>query len=73
MVVGDDAQAIYAFRGSSVKYILNFNQTFDDPNKTHQMYLLAENYRSTPYIVDFCQDIILHNSNQFEKSVVSKQ
>jgi hypothetical protein len=52
---------------------LNFNQTFDDPKKTHQMYLLAENYRSTPSIVDFCQDIISHNSNQFEKSVVSKQ
>ena len=95
MVVGDDAQAIYAFRGSSVKYILNFNQTFNNayndtnndpnnansnndsnytnPNKTHQMYLLAENYRSTPSIVDFCQDIISHNSNQFEKAVVSKQ
>ena len=73
MVVGDDAQAIYAFRGSSVKYILNFNETFNDSNKTHQMYLLAENYRSTPSIVDFCQDIISHNKNQFEKSVVSKQ
>ena len=73
MVVGDDAQAIYAFRGSSVKYILNFNETFNDPNKSHQMYLLAENYRSTPSIVDFCQNIISHNKNQFEKSVVSKQ
>ena len=73
MVVGDDAQAIYAFRGSSVKYILNFNETFNNPNKTHQMYLLAENYRSTPSIVDFCQDIISHNKNQFEKSVISKQ
>ena len=73
MVVGDDAQAIYAFRGSSVKYILNFSQTFNDPNKTNSMYLLAENYRSTPSIVDFCQDIISHNIKQFNKSVVSKQ
>lgn len=73
MVVGDDAQAIYAFRGSSVKYILNINETFKDPNKTKQMYLLAENYRSTPSIVDFCQDIISHNSNQFSKTVISKQ
>ena len=73
MVVGDDAQAIYAFRGSSVKYILNFNETFNDTNKTHRMYLLAENYRSTPSIVDFCQDIISHNANQFEKAVTSKQ
>ena len=78
MVVGDDAQAIYAFRGSSVKYILKFNETFtskteNNSNKTSAMYLLAENYRSTPSIVDFCQDIISHNTNQFEKSVVSKQ
>lgn len=73
MVVGDDAQSIYAFRGSSVKYILNFNQTFKDSNKTSSMYLLAENYRSTPTIVDFCQDIISHNKNQFDKSVKSTQ
>ncbi len=75
MVVGDDAQAIYAFRGSSVKYILNFNETFNKigGDKSHKMYLLAENYRSTPSIVDFCQDIISNNSNQFEKTVVSMQ
>ncbi len=73
MVVGDDAQAIYAFRGSSVKYILDFKKTFNDPSKSQKMYLLAENYRSSPSIVDFCQDIISHNSNQFEKSVISKQ
>ena len=82
MVVGDDAQAIYAFRGSSIKYILNFNDTFNNisgnlqnnsPNKTHKMYLLAENYRSTPSIVNFCQDIISHNVNQFKKEVISKQ
>jgi hypothetical protein len=73
MVVGDDAQAIYAFRGSSVKYILNFNETFNDINKTQKMYLLEENYRSTPSIVDFCQNIISHNINQFQKKVISKQ
>ena len=73
MVVGDDAQSIYAFRGSSVKYILNFNEEFNDTNKTKKMYLLEENYRSTPLIVNFCQDIISHNMNQFEKAVVSRQ
>ena len=73
MVVGDDAQSIYAFRGSSVKYILNFNQTFNDVNKTQKMYILSENYRSTPTIVNFCQDIIKYNCNQFDKTVISKQ
>ena len=66
MVVGDDAQSIYSFRGSSVKYILNYNL-----GKSHKMYLLEENYRSSNSIVNFCQDIISHNLNQFNKNVKS--
>lgn len=73
MVVGDDAQSIYSFRGSSVKYILNFNENFNNKDKTNKMYLLSENYRSTPNIVNFCQDIINNNTNQFKKDVISKQ
>ena len=30
MVVGDDAQAIYAFRGSSVQYIWDFEKKYDN-------------------------------------------
>lgn len=67
MVVGDDAQSIYAFRGSSVKFILNFPAEFK-PNK---MYLLEKNYRSTKQIVDFFQDIIKKNTNQYKKDVES--
>jgi len=67
MVVGDDAQAIYAFRGSSVDYILNFPNEFK-PNK---MYLLEKNYRSTKQIVHFFQDIISKNINQYKKDVES--
>jgi DNA helicase-2/ATP-dependent DNA helicase PcrA len=77
MVVGDDAQSIYSFRGSSVSYILNFDKEIINEQynitKTKKMYLLEENYRSTPYIVNFCQNIISNNMNQFSKSVVSKQ
>ena len=67
MVVGDDAQAIYAFRGSSVGFILNFPNEFT-PNK---MYLLENNYRSTKQIVQFFQDIIKKNTNQYSKDVIS--
>lgn len=67
MVVGDDAQAIYAFRGSSVKYIWDFEKSFSDVST----YYLETNYRSTPSIVSFFQDIISHNTNQFEKNVKS--
>lgn len=67
MVVGDDAQAIYAFRGSSVEHIWKFEENF--PNT--KTYYLETNYRSTPMIVKFCQDIISHNTKQFKKNVVS--
>ena len=69
MVVGDDAQAIYAFRGSSVKYIWDFEKNFDNV----KTYFLETNYRSTPAIVNFFQDIISHNINQFKKNVQSIQ
>jgi len=65
MVVGDDAQSIYKFRGSNVKYIWNFKDEYA-PNKT---YYLESNYRSTKEIVNFCQNVIKNNSNQFEKKV----
>lgn len=67
MVVGDDAQSIYAFRGSSVDFILNFPNEF----KPNTMYLLEQNYRSTKQIVNFFEDIIKKNTNQYEKNVVS--
>lgn len=66
MVVGDDAQSIYSFRGSNVKYILNYN--LNKPNKT---FLLEDNYRSNSSIVDFCQNIISNNLNQFKKNINS--
>ena len=71
MVVGDDAQSIYSFRGSSVKYILNFNQK-KKTKSSQQCYLLEENYRSTEAIVNFCQNIISHNNNQYQKNVIAK-
>jgi DNA helicase-2/ATP-dependent DNA helicase PcrA len=67
MVVGDDAQSIYAFRGSSVDFILNFPNEF----KPNTMYLLEQNYRSTKQIVNFFEDIIKKNTNQYKKNVVS--
>jgi DNA helicase-2/ATP-dependent DNA helicase PcrA len=69
MVVGDDAQSIYSFRGSSVNFILDFPNNFT-PN---EKYLLVENYRSTPAIVNFCEEIIKKNTNQFKKEVKSIQ
>ena len=69
MVVGDDAQSIYAFRGSSVKYIWDFEKKYENV----KTYFLETNYRSTPSIVNYFQDIISHNTCQFKKNVKSIQ
>jgi DNA helicase-2/ATP-dependent DNA helicase PcrA len=70
-LVGDDAQSIYSFRGSSIKFILNFEQIFNNKNK--KIFLLEENYRSTEKIVNFCQNIINNNFNKINKNVISKK
>ena len=66
MAVGDDAQAIYSFRGSSVKFILDFDKYF--PNS--KMYKLETNYRSSTDIVNFCNDIIKYNYHQYDKTSI---
>lgn len=58
MVVGDDAQAIYAFRGATVKNILEFPETFPDC----KIITLEENFRSTQEILNVA-NAILNKSN----------
>ena len=65
MIVGDESQSIYAFRGSNINYILNINQ---DKIK---IYSLTYNYRSTSSIINFYQNIIKNNSNKFNKIIDS--
>ena len=63
LVVGDDAQAIYAFRGADVNNLLEFPQQF--PNTT--IFRLEVNYRSTPEILNVANASIQHNDRQFPK------
>ena len=66
-VVGDNDQAIYAFRGANFKNILNFEQ--DYPNcKT---ILLEENYRSTQTILNAANSVIKHNKLRKDKNLWS--
>lgn len=56
--VGDDDQAIYAFRGADVSYMLNLDKFY--PNLV--LYKLDINYRSTQDILDLANALIEHNS-----------
>jgi DNA helicase-2/ATP-dependent DNA helicase PcrA len=55
MVVGDDAQSIYSFRGATVRNILDFPQAFSQPA---QVITLDRNYRSTQPILDASNAVI---------------
>lgn len=68
MVVGDDAQAIYGFRGTSPKFIINF---YDYVGQTGQDFFLLENHRSTQDILDLASMIIAHNKNKIPKQLIS--
>ena len=62
MLVGDDCQSIYSFRGSNIDYILNYNK---------KIFLLETNYRSNSHIVNLYQNIISQNKNQINKNIIS--
>jgi DNA helicase-2/ATP-dependent DNA helicase PcrA len=55
MVVGDDAQSIYSFRGATVRNILDFPKQFSQPS---ELITLERNYRSTQPILDASNAVI---------------
>ena len=64
-VVGDEDQAIYAFRGADYRNVLRFQDSFEDPN----VILLEQNYRSTQYILDVARAVIDRNHNRTPKAL----
>jgi len=65
LVVGDDSQSIYSFRGAIVDNILNYPKDF----KSVKTFKLETNYRSTPEILKLANTSINCNKNKFEKNL----
>lgn len=63
MIIGDDLQCIYSFRGSNVNNMIDIASI--DP--TIETILLERNYRSTKNIVQGSNAVVSHNKNQLEK------
>ena len=67
-VVGDDAQAIYAFRAAEVRNILDFPQQFDPPAS---VLTLTRNYRSTQPLLAATNAVIALAAERFTKNLWS--
>ncbi len=65
MVVGDDAQSIYSWRGANFENILNFPKRHEGA----QTYRIETNYRSVPGILEVANAAIRGNLRQFEKNL----
>jgi DNA helicase II / ATP-dependent DNA helicase PcrA len=63
MVVGDDAQSIYSWRGADFQNIISFPERFP----TAQVFKIETNYRSTPEILNLANSVIKLNVRQFAK------
>ena len=67
MVVGDDAQSIYSWRGANFKNILDFPKRYP----AAKVYKIETNYRSVPGILEVANAAISANVNQFRKELTA--
>ena len=69
VVVGDDDQSIYSFRGAEIENILTFASQFDNVREIK----LEKNYRSTSEILAAAGALISHNKERHSKELVSAE
>ena len=67
MVVGDDFQSIYSWRGADYRNIMSFPDRYEQS----QQYKLETNYRSVPQILEVANACIRGNPDQFQKSLIA--
>jgi len=65
MVVGDDAQSIYSWRGANFQNILEFPKRYPDA----KVFKIEMNYRSVPEILEVANAAITANVDQFQKNL----
>ncbi|HJR78187.1 MAG TPA: ATP-dependent helicase [Nitrospiraceae bacterium] len=69
MVVGDDSQSIYAFRGATFRNIMEFPALFPGT----AVYKLEENYRSTQPILNLANEVIAAATEKYTKQLFTRK
>ena len=69
MVVGDDSQSIYAFRGATFRNIMDFPKLFPGA----QLFTLEENYRSTQSILTLANEVIDLAAEKYPKTLFTRK
>ncbi len=69
MVVGDDDQSIYSWRGADISNILDFEQDFS----AAKVVKLEQNYRSTGHILSAANAVVRHNSQRKDKRLFTAE
>jgi DNA helicase-2/ATP-dependent DNA helicase PcrA len=69
MVVGDDAQSIYSFRGANFRNIMDFPKDFPGA----RLISLEENYRSTQPILNLTNEVISRATEKYEKRLFTSK
>ena len=69
MVVGDDDQSIYSWRGADITNILDFEKDFKDCKTVK----LEQNYRSTGHILSAANAVVHHNSQRKDKRLFTAE
>src|SRR5205814_1086751 len=69
MVVGDDSQSIYSWRGANFQNILQFPKRYPEA----RIYRIETNYRSTPEILSLANAAIAANVHQFGKQLTTNR
>ena len=72
IVVGDDDQSIYRFRGSKVVLFTDLEERARDFGISFETRFISINYRSTPSIISFCNDFI-HVDEKYAQSRISSK
>lgn len=67
VVVGDDDQSIYQWRGGSSRFMLEFQKDFPEA----RMVYMQDNFRSGNKIISASNALIKNNGNRFEKKLIS--